>query len=418
MNVNANAWHPQSWMRLWSMSLILSLAILVSACGDDDDDASTANGGDNAGEETGDGGDGGNSGNGGDGTFDATALLDNVATNVNTAIYASLEAEAMELQAEVNELVRAIDNGTEQSELETRLTDARAVWVAMRDPWERSEAFLFGPVADRGIDPRLDSWPVNETDLNNVLQQSDPGDFTPGFIDGLDNNVRGYHTVEFLLWNDGGGTGQDTVSDVVTALTDQPDRVAYLQAVTDDVVETTTELHDAWRSDGENFARTLSSAGAADNTRFQSQSAGLEEVIQGIIIIADEVGAGKLSDPFNQEDQLIVESKFSFNSREDFMDNIRGIQSVYLGDFGGNDGVGVTDFVQAVGSAALDTDIRTQIQAAIDRIEAIDQPFRDSIVGTETQKQEVRNSIDAVLELRDIFEQEVLPLLDQTTFAD
>ena len=416
------------------MSLILSLAILVSACDDDDDDASTANGGDNAGEETGDGGDGGNSGNGGDGTgdggdggnsgnggdgiFDATALLDNVATNVNTAIYASLEAEAMELQAEVNELVRAIDNGTEQSELETRLTDARAVWVAMRDPWERSEAFLFGPVADRGIDPRLDSWPVNETDLNNVLQDSAPGDFTPDFIDGLDNNVRGYHTVEFLLWNDGGGTGQDTVSDVVTALTDQPDRVAYLQAVTDDVVETTTELHDAWRSDGENFARTLSSAGAADNTRFPSQSAGLEEVIQGIIIIADEVGAGKLSDPFNQEDQLIVESKFSFNSREDFMDNIRGIQSVYLGDFGGNDGVGVTDFVQAVGSAALDTDIRTQIQAAIDRIEAIDQPFRDSIVGTETQKQEVRNSIDAVLELRDIFEQEVLPLLDQTTFAD
>ena len=35
-------------------------------------------------------------------------------------------------------------------------------WLTAREPWESSEAFLFGPVADYGLDPNMDSWPLDQ----------------------------------------------------------------------------------------------------------------------------------------------------------------------------------------------------------------------------------------------------------------
>ena len=33
---------------------------------------------------------------------------------------------------------------------------AAAQWIVARRPWETSEAFLFGPVADKGLDPNIE----------------------------------------------------------------------------------------------------------------------------------------------------------------------------------------------------------------------------------------------------------------------
>ena len=38
---------------------------------------------------------------------------------------------------------------------------AALLWITAREPWETSEAFLFGPVADKGLDPNMDSWPLD-----------------------------------------------------------------------------------------------------------------------------------------------------------------------------------------------------------------------------------------------------------------
>ena len=76
-----------------------------------------------------------------------------------------------------------------------------------REPWEMSEAFLFGPVADLGLDPNMDSWPLDAAALKNILSN---GNFQEleweGEFDEEDEtisaaqNVRGFHTLEFLLF--------------------------------------------------------------------------------------------------------------------------------------------------------------------------------------------------------------------------
>lgn len=83
-------------------------------------------------------------------------------------------------------------------------------WLNARQPWETSEAFLFGPVADRGLDPNMDSWPLDQDGIENLIKS--------GKFDDLDwsgdydeNNeeiaakqaLRGFHTLEFLIFKDG-----------------------------------------------------------------------------------------------------------------------------------------------------------------------------------------------------------------------
>ena len=86
-------------------------------------------------------------------------------------------------------------------------------WLVAREPWETSEAFLFGPVADQGLDPNMDSWPLDKDAIVNVLETADwgamewTGDFTE---DGANAEsianaqaVRGFHTLEFLAFRNG-----------------------------------------------------------------------------------------------------------------------------------------------------------------------------------------------------------------------
>ena len=83
-------------------------------------------------------------------------------------------------------------------------------WLDARAPWETSEAFLFGPVADLGLDPNMDSWPLDQDAIVNILKN---GNFSSlnwsGEYDEDDeaieaaHNVRGFHTLEFLLFKNG-----------------------------------------------------------------------------------------------------------------------------------------------------------------------------------------------------------------------
>lgn len=103
----------------------------------------------------------------------------------------------------LNTAVRSLANAPSSKNFEA----AAKAWMEAREPWEMSEAFLFGPVADLGLDPNMDSWPLDAAALKNILQNAgfealewegefDEDDETIGAA----QNVRGFHTLEFLLF--------------------------------------------------------------------------------------------------------------------------------------------------------------------------------------------------------------------------
>lgn len=283
----------------------------------------------------------------------------------------------------------------EADQTEANLEAARAAWRAARQPWEQSEGFLFGPVDQEGIDPSLDSWPVNVLDLNNVLNNGNP--ITPAFLASQEGTLKGFHTIEYLLWSEDG----------TKAIGDFTQReFEYLAACASVLADDASRLYDLWQPASGNFIRNLLTAGESSSIYISEKSA-LEELTSGLVGICDEVGNGKINDPYSQSDLSLEESRFSSNSRADFANNIRSIQHIYLGTFGTHDGKSLSDIVAAK-NAALDTQIRTEIQTAIDKIEAIPVSFSDAVLNNRAAVGEAQA---AVRTLQTTLEEQLEPMI-------
>lgn len=317
---------------------------------------------------------------------DYGTVISNVTNNVIVATYGELSAKAAALHAEVQDL--------RQNPTNSNLDEARQAWRDTRSPWEQSEGFLFGPVDTKGIDPAIDSWPVNVVDLDNILASGD--DLTVAFITNLEGTSKGFHTIEYLLWGTDGNK-------VVANFTDR--EYEYLLSCTEVLANDTKTLHESWTSAGDNFADNLLNAGASGSI-YVSQKSVLEELTQGMITIADEVANGKINDPLQQQDLTLEESQFSHNSKADFANNVRSIKNVYLGRFAiGTEGV---QSVVAEKNASLDTRFQEEIDAAISAIENIPGTFSDAVINNSST---VADAQSKVAKIQTTLEEDILPLI-------
>ena len=279
-----------------------------------------------------------------------------------------------------------------------KLEAIKTAWKEARIPWESSEGFLFGPADTEGIDPAIDSWPVNVTDINAILNSGNP--ITSTVLDANDN-ARGFHTIEYFIW---GVDGNKTATDLTAR------DVEYLKAATSDFKSKTQKLYDGWIASGDNYVDNFINAGKS-GSNYTSHIVALTEFVDGIIDIADEVGTGKIEDPLNGKNGGAKpegeESRFSHNSKVDFANNMRSIQNIYLGDYSETKGLGLTDVVVAK-NKALDTEIKDEIKKAITAIESISGTFTDAIVNSRSS---VENAQEAVKSLQDLLESKLKPFI-------
>ena len=83
---------------------------------------------------------------------------------------------------------------------------ATATFLEARHWWELSEAFLFGAASDFGIDPHIDSWPLDEDAFNNLMASPNMiamlADDEDGTVAGeqLGNALLGFHGIEYILF--------------------------------------------------------------------------------------------------------------------------------------------------------------------------------------------------------------------------
>jgi len=306
--------------------------------------------------------------------------LTNITDNVIVETYADLKNKGAILFSLAGDL--------QANATAANLDAVKQAWRDTRAPWEASEGFIFGPVDEAGIDPAIDSWPVNVTDLDGILAGSDV--INEAYVDAQIGEAKGFHTIEYLLW---GLDGNKEVGDFTTR------EYAFLVAACENLKNKTAELHDAWVG---GYAANFTNAGNSGSI-FPSEKAALETLVAGIVGIADEVGNGKIETPlngnggsFSQEDE---ESRFSHNSKTDFANNIKSISNVYSGAYL-IDGKGLTDIV-AENDAALNTQINQEIATAIQKIEAIPGTFTNAIQHNRaavTEAQQAVNALQATLE--------------------
>ncbi|NTX36231.1 peptidase M75 [Myxococcus sp. CA033] len=356
-------------LRLALAPALLSSALFLGACGDDSDNPT-------------------------DDSKVTQELVVTFADKVVVPTYARLATRLTELDAACVSLAAA--------PTADKLAAAKAAWRAARIPWEQSEGFLFGPVDSFSYDPALDSWPVSHTELEGVLANNDA--LTQQYVSNLKNEQKGFHTLEYLIFGDGG-------TKTVGQLT--PREFEYLKGLSAELKAVGQILHGRWVQsvDGNApFRDTLATAGQSGNTAYPSVQAAAQEMVGGITTILDEVANGKIADPFTAEDPNLVESQFAYNSLEDFTNNIRSVENAYLGHLQGETKTG-SSLRDVVGvDSALDVKIRQQIAGSISALAAIAEPFRESITNT-TEKPKIVAAQEAIRTLHDTFQGEVLPLV-------
>jgi|JI10StandDraft_1071094.scaffolds.fasta_scaffold126870_3 putative iron-regulated protein len=285
--------------------------------------------------------------------------------------------------------------GTQSSET---LETAREAWKEARSTWEKSEAFLFGPVATNNIDPSTDTWPVDFNALDSLLGTSNA--FTQTYINSLGDELKGYHPSEYLLW---GIDGQKPAESFT------PREKEYLIALAADLQIKATTLRASWDPNvANNYLTHVVNAGQPSSL-YSTQRSAMEEIINAMAGICDEVANGKIAEPFTLADPSLEESPFSQNSLVDFKNNIQGVKNVYFGTFQ-TDGYGLHDFMSK-NNLSLHNKIATEIENALASFNGITVPFGQAIIQQPTQVQHVINQINI---LNETLEDDLLPFIQQT----
>ncbi|MBR1682347.1 MAG: peptidase M75 [Bacteroidaceae bacterium] len=172
--------------------------------------------------------------------------------------------------------------------------------------------------------------------------------------------------------------------------------------------ELTTENQKAWM----NYAVQVASLLNADSERlynewnntfaalfkahnsgaYTSAESAVEQIIDGCVDIANEVGTAKIGDPYNkakagnlEEAVLAVESWYSWHSRDDYTNNIYSIRNSWYGSL--TDAPVAQSLYQFVkeGDEQLAGRVTNAISAAATAIQAIQQPFRNNILSKQTE---------------------------------
>ena len=274
------------------------------------------------------------------------------------------------------------------------IQDACSTFLAARQEWERSEAFLFGAAGDFGIDPHIDSWPLDEDAFNTLMGSpamiaaldNEDGDVVAG--ERLGNALLGFHGIEYILFEDGHAKDVSKIT---------PNEWIYITAVAGDLRNRCYQLEVGWLGDkapkshidklddlempytvaGGNlsYGENLRNSGRAGST-YSSPKAAIMAILQGCSDIADEVGSSKIYAAWHGEDITYIESPYSHMSITDFHNNIISIRNAYMGGVEGqrDESLSVHNYVNK-GNPMIDAKIIQAIDEAISKIDAMPAPF-------------------------------------------
>ena len=309
------------------------------------------------------------------------AVINDIVNNVIVPTYKDLNSKA---DAMLGALIQFETGATTET-----LEKARTAWKEARTYWEQSEGFLYGPVKlPEDLDEAMDTWPVDDAEIDKILAGT--SSYT---LDTFKTNpeTRGFHLIEYFIWDD-------------NPLSLSATQKKFLKLAAQDMARNTYIVHNNWGA-GQKYSNYFFTA-STGNEKYKSTAAAVSEIASGLANIANEVATEKIANCFNKDGSPAYdkeESRFSKNSTQDFIDNIRSIQNVYTGKYGNKQGKGLSSLIKAK-DANLDAQIIGKIQESIDDLSAIRGTFTEALTNDRAGITKAQKSIE---KLRDLFDKGV-----------
>lgn len=286
---------------------------------------------------------------------DIKAAVEQYVPNVIYTTYNDLAKESNELYELLAAACEKGVNALTQPEIDAIC----AKFLQARQSWEESEAFLYGAATDFGIDPHIDTWPLDvealATALNNAEQVAnlEGEDGITYASTKLGAELLGFHGIEFILFRDGQnrtvdalrGNEDDEAFSGKTVTGEQ--ELVYATAVAGDLRDNCYRLIVSWNPDApeayqdrceelevpvsmtgsdKTYGENMLGAAKAGSTYATWQETLASILVAGCSNICNEVANVKMGNAHSGEDVNYIESPYSKKSFQDFIDNILSIQ--------------------------------------------------------------------------------------------
>lgn len=264
-------------------------------------------------------------------------------------------------------------------------------WREARQDWEWSEAFLFGPATDFGLDPHTDTWPFDRVQFDKYMKKYNPAtdeDDAALIDDAIANgqNLTGFHAVEYLIFRDGEAR---KIKDMTA------NEVYFAQSAAQDLYLSSLKLVTAWGGElskaeqkiiddaefeSKNYGEDFMTAGEP-GSKYSSITLATREIIAGANEIIGEVRDSKIGAPATGADVNYIESPFARNSIIDFYDNIMSCKHALYGGWNVVDQptatslLGVCLKVNNADMKAAAQNAQTKLDAALNKISNMKKPF-------------------------------------------
>lgn len=288
-------------------------------------------------------------------------IVEQYVPQVIYSTYGDLAKESNELY----ELLAAASKKGVASLTQGELDAICSKFLQARQSWEESEAFLYGAATDFGIDPHIDTWPLDVEALATSLSNAEQVASLEG-EDGiayaaakLGQELLGFHGIEFILFRDGANrkvealrANEDHEAFKGKTVTGEQELI-YATAVAGDLRDNCYRLCVSWNDDApaayknrceelevavtltgsdKTYGENMLNAAEIGSTYSTWQETLSSILLAGCSNICNEVANVKMGNAHSGEDVNYIESPYSKKSFQDFIDNILSIQySLYGG---------------------------------------------------------------------------------------
>ena len=326
------------------------------------------------------------------------AITDQYVNNVIFPIYQSLASQTSTLFDQLVDAKSKFRAGTlTQNDIDKLCT----TFIAARSAWEQSESFLYGAATDFGIDPHIDTWPLDRTALAKALSSKeiieDLDDLDEGGIDNaralVGEQQLGFHGIEFIIFRDGKNRSlaalkgiEDDEAFEGRNITGEQELI-FAAAVAGDLRDKCFQLEVSWLGEqapeshqerveecefpttvagGESsYGENLLNATKAGSTMSTWRGVMSTILVAGCSNICAEVAGQKIGQAYLGTDPDYIESPYSQRSYYDFFDNISSIQYSLYGNQGTTANANsIMAYLQKY-NATMAADLKAKLDAAL-----------------------------------------------------
>ena len=278
---------------------------------------------------------------------------------------------------------------------ESDLQALRAQWSTVNNAWQAIQWVKVGEVIADNKLFRIQFWPDNNDAVSRGVENLliEPNTVNAETVASQNVGGQGIPALEYLLY-------PSNTSDSLLSASDRNKRCEVIEAISDNLVNITTSINDAWDPSGGNYGQALIS-GTGDFTSIQDS---VEELVtnwlEHLEIIKDEKILSPLSTSAPGSID-IAEHWRSEASLTSIVANLHAFRSLYTNDEGqGFDSI-LSDALeqQAIAEQMIDA-----IDKAIADIEAIDSNFAsyDQVLADEQGRIQLQQVIDDLRDIRDV----------------